>query len=108
MNPHPDELARAQAELLVLRAMCQDTSQGAVCAAAISTLKDYHWHEAVHQVMFYCLVQLLPTHLESLRRELPGCLTRRGFPDVELEMLFEPHPLSRHEAELLMRRLIDP
>lgn len=104
-----DEASRIETELLVLRALCQGTPQGSARAQAIRTLKDYRWREPVHQAMFSCLTHLPAGDPNFLPiRQLTDCLTRKGFPDVELKMWFEPPPPSRHEAEKLMRRLIAP
>jgi hypothetical protein len=105
MPPPRETGPRAQAELLVLRAICQESPPGPVREAASRLLKSYRWQEPVHQVIFTCLLQLPAGNPELLRTELPACLTRKGFPDVDWEVFFEPlsHPLQ--DVEKVMLRL---
>ena len=108
MSPlRPDEDSKAKLELQVLRAVCQGTPQGSVRDGALRVLCNYAWREPVHQAIFGCLARLTSANLEFLRSELPACLTRKGFPDVDLELLFEPHSLTKEDAERLMRELKD-
>jgi hypothetical protein len=105
MRPQPDEASRIQTELLILRAMCQGTPQGSVRTTALHILKDYRWREPVHQVMFQCLARLPGENPELLRNELPACLTRKGFPDVDWDTFFAPHSPTPQEAERMMLEL---
>lgn len=93
--------------MLVLRAMCQGTSQGSLRAEAAKLLARYDWREPVHHAMFSCLSVIPATQPEDLRRALLACLTRKGFPDVDIETLFEAHGLSKSELEELIARLIE-
>ncbi len=99
-NIAPEEIER-----LVLRAMCQGTPQGSVRAEAVKLLARYAWREPIYQVMFNCLASVPSVEPEDLRRGLLTCLTRKGFPDVELGIFFEPHELTQQDAERLMRWL---
>lgn len=106
MNPlQPEKNSPLGTEFLVLRALCQGTKQGSVRDSGIQLLQSYTWREAVHQAIYNCLVHLASANLEQLRSLLPACLTRKGFPAVEWEALFEPHSLTRQDAERLMREL---
>jgi len=96
-----------ETERRVLRALCQGTPQGAVRATARDVLQAYRWREPVHQVVFDVVLNI-PTDLaELVRSQLPARLTRRGFPDVDIDDFFKPHQLSKGEAERLMRELRD-
>jgi hypothetical protein len=94
-------------ELLVLRAMCQETAQGCTRAKAVKLLAGYAWREAIHQAMFECLSLIPTSQPDDLRRGLLACLTRKGFPDVDVETFFRPHGLSESGVEKLFRRLIE-
>lgn len=85
--------------------MCQGTVEGSVLEAGKLILKDYRWHEPLHQVIFDVLVAIPTDVPELIRGQLPARLTRKGFPDVEWEDLFKPHSLSKKEAERLMEQL---
>ena len=102
----PSKVPLDQIELLVLRAMCQETRQGSVRAEAGKLLAHYVWREPVYQAMFNCLASVPSVEPDDLRRGLLVCLTRRGFPDVDLEIFLQPHGLSRQESEQLIQHLI--
>ena len=89
----------------MLRALCQGTPQGSVRETAKDILRTYRWREPLHHVIFEVILGI-PTEVpEAIRTQLPARLTRRGFPDVDIEDLFEPHGLSKEEAEHLIRQL---
>jgi hypothetical protein len=94
-------------ERRVLQALCQGTRQGSLRAAGKRLLGDYRWHEPLHQVLFELLSGFPSDDVGLLRDELPSRLTRRGFPDVAWEEFFEPHALSKKQAERLVRQLRD-
>ena len=92
-------------ERRVLQALCQGTPQGFVRATAKDILRTYRWREPLHHVIFEVVLSI-PTEIpEVIRTQLPARLTRRGFPDVDIEDFFEPHGLAKEEAERLIRHL---
>ena len=105
MNPPPENFSHSEKELVVLRAMCQEAPQGSGREAALRALKDYQWHEPVHQAIFHCLSRFPSANLDLLRSELPACLTRQGFPDVDWNAFFSPHSVTREDAERAMGAL---
>ncbi|MEE8178018.1 MAG: hypothetical protein V3T65_08500 [Acidobacteriota bacterium] len=42
---------------------------------------------------------------EVLQVRLPAVLTRKGYPDVDLNPFFQPHDLTPTEAQTLIRKL---
>ena len=100
---HPDQESKARIELMVLRVLCQESSNSRK-NESIQLIRTYRWQESVHEAILRCLGQI-PT--EMLRDELPGCLTRKGFPDFDFDSLFAPHTLKQQEAEKLIRGLAD-
>jgi hypothetical protein len=108
MKQPPKEISTQQVELLVLRAVCQGTPQGSVREAASRILADYVWREPVHQAMFKCLTSIRHVKPDYLRSEILACLTRRGFPDVEVEYLFQPRAISKEEVRGLILQLTRP
>jgi len=93
-------------EIMVLRVLCLGTPQGSVKETGKSLLRDYHWQNALHQVLWNAICAIPSENPEILRQLLPAQLTRLGFPDVEWEELFAPHSISREEAISLMRRMV--
>ncbi|HLW79919.1 MAG TPA: hypothetical protein VKU44_10015, partial [Terriglobia bacterium] len=89
-------------ERRLLQVLCQGTPPGSVRAAARASLRDYRWCDPVHQVIFEIILSLPVDSAELTRNQLPARLTRRGFPDVEIDDLFRPHGLSELEAEGLI------
>lgn len=69
-------------------------------------LQNYRWREASHQVIFEALISIPSEDPLVIQDQLPSRLTRRGFPDVAWEGIFEAHGLSKDEAEQLMRQLV--
>jgi len=94
-------------ERRVLRALCQGTPQGSVRATARDILRAYRWREPLHQVVFEVVLGIPTEAPEVVRTQLPARLTRKGFPDVDIEDFFMPHGLSKEEAERLIRELRD-
>lgn len=95
-------------ERRVLQALCQGTPEGSVRDIASRLLANYRWREAIHQVLFNCLVNFRSDTPGAIRDQLPGRMTRRGFPDVDWEVFFEPVSTSMQDAEELMRQLQNP
>jgi hypothetical protein len=93
-------------ERQALRVVCQGTPEGPVRSVADSTLSNYRWLEPVHRVTFEILLAFGTTSVLLIREHFPARLARRGFPDFDFGFLFEPHSLSRGEAERLMRELV--
>jgi hypothetical protein len=96
-----------EVERRVLRALCQGTPQGSVRATAKDILRTYPWREPLHQVVFEVVLSIPTEAPEIIREQLPARLTRKGFPDVDIEDFLKPHGLSKEEAEHLIRRLRD-
>lgn len=107
MTAGPTDLPIIQTERRVLQALCGGTPQGSVREAAGLILKDYRWREPLHQAMFNILVSLQTDIPEVIRDHLPARLTRWGYPDVATDVFFQPHSLSKEEAEHLMCQLRD-
>jgi len=94
-----------EVERRVLGALCQGTPQGSVRATARNILRSYRWREPLHEVIFDVVLSIPTEAPEVIREQLPARLTRRGFPDVDIEDFFKPHGLSKEEAERLIRQL---
>jgi hypothetical protein len=94
-----------QLEQRVLQALCQGTPQGSIRETALSLLRGYRWQDPLHQAIFEAVLVIPSESPAKLRLELPARLTRRGFPDFDLEIFFAPHGLSVDEAGQLMRKL---
>jgi hypothetical protein len=96
--PQPDPDSRVQIERRILCALCQRTLDGSTRDRALQELKSYAWREPVHHAIFKCLTQLPAGNPELLRSELPACLTRKGFPDVDWDGFFTSSFQTQREA----------
>jgi|SRR5579863_7978143 len=105
MPSRSDERSIIDAERRLLRALCQESCPARARGSARSALADYRWREPVHQIIFRFVV----THAEPaaipLPDQLPGLLTRKGFPDVEWDTFFQPTSISATEFTELIREL---
>lgn len=89
----------------MLQALAQGTPQGSIREAARGLLRGYRWREPLHGAIYDAMLGIPSESPEAIRLELPARLTRRGFPDFDLEMCFTPHGLSKAGAERLIERL---
>ena len=101
------EAALADLERRVLRALCSENSEPEGSEIARRVLGSYRWHEPVHQAIFQILMSFPSASSRALREQLPGRLTRRGFPDFDFESLFESQESKSQELERLIARLRD-
>ncbi len=94
-----------EAERDVLRAMFQGTPERRVQADGAEILADYRFKDAHHQLIFDALRELANDDPALVRERLPVRLNNKGFPDMDLGAIFEPHTLSAAQAIALMRAL---
>jgi hypothetical protein len=95
-------------ERLILRAlMCGPASKGFLRESAKRLLRSYCWREPLHQALFEAIVSIPTDDPQVIRSQLPTRLTRRGFPDFELDDFLKPSLLSREEAERLMNQMVE-
>ena len=95
-----------ETELAVLRAMCQGARDGRVWAKGISLLVNYPFLDPHHQIVFDTLRELPSDDPEKIRLVLAAWLTRKGFPDVDVDSYFQPHGLTAAAAVSMMHALL--
>src|SRR5579859_4337424 len=105
MPSRSDERSIIDAERRFLRALCQESCPVPARESAKNALVDYLWREPVHEIIFSFVVVQPATAPIPLRDQLPGVLTRKGFPDVEWEAFFQPVPKSETKLADLIREL---
>jgi replicative DNA helicase len=94
-----------EAERDILRAMVQGTPERSVWAEGVELLADYAFEDSTHQLIFDTLRELATADPALIRERLPARLNNKGFPDTNLEALFQPHNLTATQAVALMRAL---
>ena len=98
-------------EGLVLRALCRGSLQERATPPASAReearrrLAGYRWREPLHQAIFAIVVSLPSDDPKVLREQLPARLTRRGFPDFELDDFFRPVDLSYEQVLRLIEEM---
>jgi hypothetical protein len=92
-------------ERRVLRILCQSVGEALVRERARELLANYRWSDGAHQAVFEITMCFPSTSCQALREQLPARLTRRGFPDFDLDALFTIPAPSGCEAEAWIRKL---
>jgi hypothetical protein len=92
-------------ERQILGALCR-VEHGEPLRQLARELRFYCWREPAHEAIFEVLMALPAASPEIIREQLPARITRRGFPDVSWEQLFQYPAIPMSEAEELMRRLL--
>lgn len=72
-------------ERRILRALCVADLSSNERAAACGSLGSYRFHDPHHQILFDVLREIPQATSAVLRERLPSLLTRRGFPDFDME-----------------------
>ncbi|HXJ94128.1 MAG TPA: hypothetical protein VMT20_14865 [Terriglobia bacterium] len=99
------EAALPDLERRLLRVLCSENAEPEGREIARHALADYRWHEPVHRAVFDVIMSFPSASGQVLREQLPGRLTRRGFPDFDFEGLFDSQESEPGELERLMGRL---
>src|SRR5690349_16106345 len=100
----PESLLEAERD--ILRAMSQGTAEQTVWAEGIELLAEYSFEDKTHQLVFDTLREISTGAPTIIRERLSACLTRKGFPALDLEVFLQPHNLSAEQAIGLMRALL--
>jgi hypothetical protein len=98
-----DPIVRREAALL--RALCRAGIRER--GEAAEALAGYRWREPDHQWIFDALCEAGASEQGASRESLAQRLTRQGFPDIDLESLFDPAADSGKAVRELARELLD-
>jgi hypothetical protein len=96
---------RIEQEIQLLQFLCLPDAPGAHRTGVLRRLSRYSWREPDHQVIFEALSEISSAPPHELRALLPAQLTRKGFPDMSLDLYFQPPDLSPDEAQELAHSL---
>jgi hypothetical protein len=99
------EAALPDLERRVLALLCSRNAEPEAREIARRGLANYRWREPVHQGVFDVIMSFPSAGNRALREQLPGRLTRRGFPDFDFESLFESRESESGELERLIGKL---
>jgi hypothetical protein len=93
-------------ELMVLRGVVQLAPGDPQRAAALVLLASYSWRDHDHQIVYEVLRDLRGRYPQPLKEWLAAAVTRKAFPDLDLEPYFVPTALSREQLLLRIRELV--
>ncbi len=92
-------------ERLVLSLLCQPPGDASRTKLE-QQIATYAWRNHDHQIIFEVLCEIRSKDPQVIREQLPARLTRKGFPDLDVETLFEPLGLDGRSTRELIRSLI--
>jgi hypothetical protein len=84
-----DESIALEMEHAALAALCQRANDDPLRSELLRLLPHYSWISGDHRAVFDAIAQW-KGEPAALRSDLPGRLTRLGFPDIDIELYFEP------------------
>jgi len=96
-----------EGERQALRTLCGAPLTATERAEAARLLANYRFCEPAHQVLFEALRELRTPDPRAIRERLPVFLNNKGFPDLDLNWLFEPSQFAPREALAKIRALVD-
>lgn len=99
---HPPAL---EIERQLLAALCSPALDQPGRAGIIAALRAYTFATPDHDVIFRTLAKMPRAAIEHIRETLAARLTRLGFPDIDVNPLFELEPPSAEKVNLLLRQL---
>ncbi len=103
VNPREAYMVVVESELLILRAMCQGAPDRRVWQDGLEILARYPFRDPLHQVVFDTLREMNTDEPRIIEGLLGAWLTRKGFPDVDVEGFFVPHKLRGPVLLAMMR-----
>lgn len=106
MSSAKPEQTVSEAELAVLRAICQGADGKSLWDEGTALLGRYRFGNPVHQVVFDTLRRIRSPREGLLCRQLQRELVLARFPGVNAAEYFEPHGLSYGQALELFRSLL--
>ena len=96
-----------EAERTILRLLCQAGLTGAERAENMRLLSGYRFADATHQIIFECLWELRAADRETIRQQLSARVNNKGFPDLDLDWLFEPARATPAETRQRIRTFLE-
>jgi hypothetical protein len=98
-------LHTAEIERRFLAALCSPALDPKTRAEILERLAAHEFANPDHEVIFQALVKMPRATAEHIRETLGARLTRLGFPDVDVEPIFELEPPSAEKISALLRQL---
>ena len=94
-----------EAERLLLAALCQQTLPASIREETHQLLAKRKFAHAEHQLVFWALSELPAREPSMIRELLATRLTLMGFPDFDIDHLFDTPPPPEREIPALLEAL---
>lgn len=96
---------KLEVERSVLCAMCVGALERTVWREGVDLLADYRFADNAHQLIFDTLREIQTDDPLIIRELLPARLNNKGFPDLDVEIYFQPHSFTADQTIARMRAL---
>jgi hypothetical protein len=95
----------AEIERRLLAALCAATLNREMHTQILERLSTHAFANPDHEIIFQALAKMPPATAEHIRETLGARLTRLGFPDIDVEPIFEFSPPPPDTITTLLRQL---
>lgn len=92
-------------ERQLLAALCSPALDVQMRAKILDSLSTYEFAYPDHNVIFRALAKMPRATPEHIRETLSARLTRLGFPDIDVDPIFEREPPPAEKINMLLRQL---
>ena len=95
----------AEVERQLLAPLCVSDLDRQTRAEILECLRTHPFSEPDHEVIFQALAKMPRASARQIRETLSARLTRLGFPDIDVDPIFELEPPSAKTIKALLRQL---
>ena len=107
MDPAGRDSSASEIERQLLAALCAPGLDEETRAQLFERLATHKFAAADHETIFRALLKMRGAPARHIRETLGACLTRLGFPDIDVEPIFQLEPPSATQIAALLDRLTD-
>lgn len=100
-----EHLPGAEIERRLLAALCATTLGREMRALILERFSAHTFANRDHEIIFQALAKMPPATAEHIRETLSARLTRLGFPDIDVEPIFEFSPPPPDTITALLQQL---
>jgi hypothetical protein len=100
-----EHLPSAEIERRLLAALCAATLDREMRTQILERLSAHTFANRDHEIIFQALAKMPPATAEHIRETLSARLTRLGFPDIDVEPIFELSPPPPDTITALLQQL---
>lgn len=100
-----ERLPSSEIERRLLTALCASALDRQTRAQIIERLSAHTFANRDHEIIFQALAKMPPATAEHIRETLSARLTRLGFPDIDVEPIFEFSPPPLNAITALLQQL---